>query len=120
MPPKKKKYTRPAKLRKPTKDELAKVEKASGIGLTDEEISLAVGISESSLKRHYRKALRTGRAKAHLSVASKIYEMAMAGNVPMIQLFAKHQMGWKDDPASLRAAAETPDGIKFEVELVKL
>jgi len=53
-------------------------------------------------------------------VKKKVHEMALAGNVPMIQLYAKFQMGWKDDPASLRAAAETPDGIKFEVELVKL
>ena len=109
-----------AKLRKPTKKQYDDVEKAAGFGASNDEICAGIGVSKSSLKRYFGKSLETGRSRGRYSVKKKVHEMALAGNVPMIQLYAKFQMGWKDDPASLRAAAETPDGIKFEVELVKL
>ena len=107
---------------KPTKEILDAVEKAAEAQATDHDIGMMLGVSESTMKRHCAKALKAGRSKGRANIAQKIYEQAMSGEKTLLKFWAEQHLGWKTDPATIRAQAQDADGkvTKIEVELVKL
>jgi len=64
----------------------------SAAGMTHEDISLAIGIDEKTLREHYREELDTGRAMANVKVSGKLYELCMQGNVAAVIYWHKTQI----------------------------
>ena len=72
------------------------LEKMAGMGLTQKHAGYILGISEDTIQRHYKDEWARGKAKAHLKIASKLFDMAMSGNVACLTFWAKTQMGWRE------------------------
>lgn len=82
--------------------DLAKVESLAANGLTQEQIALALGISESTLQKRKREsteftaAIKRGKAKGIAVVTNKLMESIKAGNMTGMIFFLKTQAGWKE------------------------
>src|ERR1019366_7526466 len=60
----------------PTPQTKQQVEILCGVGLNQDEIELVMDISESTLKRHYKRELRVGGLKADARVLTNLYRKA--------------------------------------------
>lgn len=63
-------------LPEPTKKQRKQVEELAGLGITQAEISVVLGISESHLLRNYRDELNRGGIRADAKVLTNLYRMA--------------------------------------------
>jgi hypothetical protein len=66
---------------RPTKRQRPQVEVGVSIGLTVDQIAIAVAIPRHTVYRHFSNELATGRAKRLLANAVRLDAMAEAGNV---------------------------------------
>ena len=86
----------------PTPKERRQVRKLVGLGLTHEDISGVIGISEKTLRRHFRKELETGVAIANARVAASLFRQATSKikpNPTCAIFWMKARAGWRDqDP----------------------
>lgn len=82
--------------------DLAEVERLAGLGLTDDEIALSLGISRSTITRRKRDsdafdaALKAGKAKAAVTVASKLMQLIDGGDLGAIVWYEKTRRGLSD------------------------
>lgn len=82
------------------------VKTAAGYGLPQEMIATLVGISENTLRKHYRDELSMGKAAATFQVAQTLFTRATTGKDLGAAIFwLKAQAGWRekhvlDDPAT--------------------
>jgi hypothetical protein len=69
----------------------------AGMGLRQEEISLLLGHTAKTVRRHYRHELTIGSIEANLRVARSLYNLAVKeGNVSACIWWTKARMGWKE------------------------
>jgi hypothetical protein len=82
----------------PTLEERSAVERLSGFGLPIAQISLLVrgGISTTTLQKHFRSELASGRAKAHAKATQTLYSQAVGGNVACLLFYLKTQCGFRE------------------------
>jgi len=91
--------------------DLAKVESLAANGLTQEQIALALGISESTLYNNKREneefaaAIKSGKAKGIAVVTNKLMESIKKGNMTGMIFFLKTQAGWKETVVNEHAGA---------------
>jgi len=84
------------------KIDLAKVESLAANGLTQEQIALALGISETTLYANKREnadladAIKRGQAKGVAVVTNKLMESIKGGNMTGMIFFLKCRAGWKE------------------------
>ncbi len=82
--------------------DLAEVERLASLGLTQEQIADALGISEDTLyarkreSKDFRDAIKRGQAKGVGSVANVLFEKAMGGDVASLIFYLKARGGWKE------------------------
>lgn len=82
--------------------DLAQAEELAAHGLTLEQIAVALGISTRTLYNRRRDfadfadAIKKGKARGVADVASKLYDLAMAGNVTAIIFYLKTRAGWSE------------------------
>jgi hypothetical protein len=74
---------------------------------------LKLGVS--TLKRHYRWELDTGRAYASRQIARSLYSAGMNGNVNAMIFWLKTRAGWRESGGS-EAEDEKPTKIIIEVQ----
>lgn len=100
----------------PTKQTRKKVESLAAVGIPHTEIALVVGIDAKTLRKHYREELDQSMTKANASVAGKLYESAMGGDVRAQIFWCKTRLGWreKDRDEQQQDSAVT----KVQVEVV--
>lgn len=89
-----------------------KVEQARAIGMSQDEIAMAVGCSTNTLLKYFMAELQTGHAKRRFEVADMLFREARGGNVSaMRKLFDETLM--KEEPP----APESDDDCAADTEL---
>jgi AcrR family transcriptional regulator len=86
---------------RPTKRQRRQVEVAVSIGMTVEQIAIAVEMSRRSVYVHFRDELATGRAKRLLANAMRLDQAASEGSVPAMKYL--HVLMMEHDPQSATA-----------------
>jgi len=66
------------------------------VGTTVTDIAKLLGIGLKTLKKHYKEELNFGRSKANASVAGKLFDRAMNGDVTAQIFWLKAQANWSD------------------------
>jgi hypothetical protein len=85
----------------PTEEQRMIVAMAAAIGTPHEDIGKLIGISETTLRRYFRRELDLGATRASLQVGGNLFKMATGDPSLMTTLLAaiwwsKSRMGWKD------------------------
>lgn len=82
---------------KATSEQRAQVSVLSMVGTPQSEIAKIIGISEMTLRKHFREELDLASSKANAKVGSTLYKMATSGDcVPATIFWAKTRMGWRE------------------------
>lgn len=103
--------------------DLAEVERLASIGLTMEQIAHNLGIATSTLyvrkneSPEFSEAIKRGQAKGIEAVANKVFENAMAGNVPSALFYLKARAGWRDTPLpDAESESDAPESVSLNVK----
>lgn len=108
--PKPKVELTPAPLPSPETSIEAIIERAAGMGLTPVQIIILTGVAKADLDTIYADAIRRGEAKAHLRVATALFDTAVdrkhSKHVTAAIFWAKARLGWRDGGGA--AADEGP------------
>lgn len=71
----------------------------AGIGLTHDQISKVMQISDETLRKHYKKELETAKSVLNAQVASNLFRIATSsekGAVAAAIFWMKTRAGWKE------------------------
>jgi hypothetical protein len=89
------------KLFVPTDEDRKKVIEWGCKGITVDDMGALLreeGIDEETVRKHFKKEIRRGRAIAHEKMGGSLYVKALSDDFPALSIFyAKTQMGWKED-----------------------
>lgn len=102
------------KLHKPTDESRRNVRGLAGLGMTVDDISRLVGITENTLRKHYPNEMAKGRAEANVRVSEALFKAATRANPNvMAQMFwLKNRAGWKD--LAVNAGEEGASSLRVE------
>ena len=93
------------------------VEKLASYGLTNKEISEALGYDDTTLKRKFEIFLVKGRANLKQRLKRKQIQVAMSGNVSMLIWLGKQYLGQADKVEETGDYKIVVNRKKLEVEL---
>jgi hypothetical protein len=80
-----------------TKESRRVVLEAIGLGLQQTNVARLLGISDRTLRKHYRHEIDTGIDQVNLDVARALYTRASSGKDTIASIFMlKARAGWKD------------------------
>ena len=77
-----------------TADTRKKVYNLSIVGTRYEDIALVMGMSNDTLKKHYKNELEKGRIEANAAVAGTLYEKAKQGDTSSMIFWLKTRAQW--------------------------
>ena len=80
----------------PTDDHRRTVERAAGLGFTQEKIAALLGITKPTLEKHFREELDRGMALIDYQVGSSLVDQALKGNVNAQTFYLSRRVGWKE------------------------
>ena len=83
----------------PTAEERRQVEAMAGYGVPHDQIAVLIGedgIDSDTLKKHFKKELAQGKAKANAKVGQTLFQKATAGDTTAAIWWSKTQMGWRE------------------------
>ncbi len=80
----------------PTDSDRAQVKRLSGLGLTQDQISTHMGISDDTLRKYYPEELKKGVAEINAKIVGALFKNAMEGNVAAQIFWCKSRLGWKE------------------------
>src|SRR5215204_954548 len=83
----------------PTPASRRSVETMSGLGIPENEICLVIGVSENTLRKHYRAQLDVGHVKANMKVARNLHRIACGTGreaVTAAIFWMKTRAGWSE------------------------
>lgn len=98
--------------------DINEVERLAGLGLTQEEIALSLGISVSTLENRKREsgifgdAIKRGQSKAKREVANAIYTRAIDGDLGAAIWYEKTRSGFTEKTSPLEG--EILIRVKYE------
>ena len=96
----------------PTQQQRRTVREAAAYGLPQSAIAAMVDLrSEKTLRRHFRKELDSGGARANFKVAQSLYRSAVNGSVVAMMFWMKCRAGWRERPESEQRNAKLPPFI---------
>ena len=85
------------KLHVPTEEARAEVQKLSGVGITQLQISMLLDLDVKTLTKHYRQDIDIGIAKADATVAGCLYRKAVDDNdLGALIWWSKTRLRWKE------------------------
>jgi hypothetical protein len=82
--------------------DIAEVKRLAGLGLSEENIAISLGISQDTLTRRkkdfaeFAEALKSGKVAAQTVVADKLYELCKEGNLGAIIWYEKTRLGYSE------------------------
>jgi hypothetical protein len=80
----------------PTDQTRRSVEAMAGCGIPQMQIALSIGISDETLRKHYRRELDLGVIEANAKVAETLFRQAtVEGNTAAAIWWTKARMGWR-------------------------
>lgn len=103
----------------PTDEQRRLVESTSGLGLPHEQIAILVGIDDKTLRKHYRRELDAGKAKANSQIAKTLYSKALAGDTTSLIWWTKSQMRWSETVKQELTGADGEPLQGIQVSFVK-
>ena len=103
----------------PTDATKAQVETASGLGLPHEQIASLIGISDKTLRKHYKEELAVGKAKASAQIAKSLFNKAQSGDTTALIWWTKAQMGWGETNTTKLANADGSNITGLEISFVE-
>jgi len=71
------------------------VKKMIAFGIPMKNVANIIGIGLSTLQKYFKNELETGHDEANFLVASKLFKMAMEGDVTSCIFWLKTRLGWK-------------------------
>ncbi len=98
----KKKPTKSPRTNRKLDIDVAEVERLAGLGLTQEEIALSLGVADRTLysrkveNADFADAIKRGKAQANGLVSNVLFELCKAGNVTAIIWYEKTRRGLTD------------------------
>lgn len=95
------------------------VEALAGYGFTHDEIGSHLGISEKTLRKHYRKEIDGAVIKANALVARSLHKMATSGNTAAAIFWMKARAGWREK-ASIEISGPEGGPLEFADATEKL
>ena len=103
----------------PTDAMKAQVETASGLGLPHEQIAALIGISDKTLRKHYKEELAVGKAKASAQIAKSLFNKAQSGDTTAMIWWTKAQMRWSETVKQELTGADGEPLQGIQVSFVK-
>ena len=96
-----------------TGDTRAEVYNLSIVGTRYEDIALVMGMSNDTLKKHYKNELEKGRIEANAAVAGTLYEKAKQGDTSSMIFWLKTRAQWSEkNTTELTGEGGAPINIK--------
>lgn len=98
--------------RKKIEVDLEEVERLAGLGLTNEEIALSLGIGEATVYRKkneddsFDSAIKKGRIKVKREISNVLYDKAIGGDLGSIVWFDKTRLGFSDKVSHEHSGAD--------------
>jgi len=82
----------------PTESERKQVESLSGYGVPIDQICTLVrdGINVDTLRAHFDKELKAGKAKANAQIGQTLFQKAIKGDTTAAIWWSKTQMKWRE------------------------
>lgn len=75
----------------------AQVKRLTGLGFTQEQVALVLGVCEKTLRNNYPEELKVGAVVANAQVAQTLFEMATSRECVAATIFwAKTRMRWRE------------------------
>lgn len=79
-----------------TDEQRYSVEMMAGIGIKQDDIAAALGISDVTLRRHFGQELSVAKTRVIAKVADSLIRQALAGNMTAAIFFLKTKAGWRE------------------------
>ncbi len=80
----------------PTDQARKQVETMAGLGITDDDIAVILGISVDTLRQYYNEEKRRGTANAKVRIYMKTYQLALGGDRTMLIWWEKTRGGMSE------------------------
>ena len=94
----------------PTTGQRRQVNAMAACGIPQLDIARTIGISDRTLRKHYRDELDLGHVKATAQVAGFLFNAAKSGNVTAQIFWLKTRAGWSEYAAALEPDLTSPFG----------
>jgi hypothetical protein len=79
----------------PTDQTRWQVEMMAGYGVPQMQIARAIGVSDETLRKYYRREFDLGVIKANAAVAETLFRQAISGDTGALIWWTKCRMGWR-------------------------
>jgi|SRR3954470_10085292 len=94
----------------PTDQKRQLVELMAACGIPQMQIAPLIGISDETLRKHYRRELDRGVIEANAKVAEALFRQAIGGDTAAAIWWTKCRMGWRE-----RTGAEHSGSLSLSV-----
>ena len=89
------------------------VERLASINCSNAEIAAVIGCHVRTIERQFPEQIAKGRLTGKASLKRKMWEVAMAGNVPMMMWLSKIMLGYRED---MKELGEGDEDVILETE----
>lgn len=104
-------------LHAPTERTRAQVEALAGyLGLPQADVAACIGITEKTLRKHYRAELAHATVKANASVADALFQKAIGGDTAAMIFWLKARAKWSEK--AVESDDDAPQPVRVEVQVV--
>ena len=102
----------------PTDVDRRQVEAMSGFGVPHDDIACILDIDPKTLRKHCRRELDLGMAKANAKIGQTLFQQATNGNIAAAIFWAKSRMGWREKH-ELQVTGPNGGPIRLAAELTR-
>ncbi len=102
----------------PTEENRQRVFRGSKCGVKRDDLCQILGIGRTVFEKYYYDAFEKGRIYANETVAEKLYEQCMEGNVTALIFWLKARAKWRETDVRLNINANAGSNLSAE-ELVE-